>query len=370
MTFGRIMGFTVLLLLFLLVVPLSAQDQQASILDTIEITKRVKPGIVLIKGLTEDNKEISGSGFIVDGSGTIVTNLHIIQDLKSGGVRLINGDIYDKFVIRAIDERKDIAILQVAGFDLPILPLGNSNNLQTGEKVVIIGNPLGLEASVTTGIVSAIRQLSEGLQVIQTDAAANPGNSGGPMLNMKGEIVGVVSFKLSGAENLNFAIPINYVRGLLTGKDSFTLDQIRNKLGQAPDVFQEKSNIFPKRWKSLISNSIKIIRLDGDHIYIESVLPNEQQQLNNFTLYELKKAGDKYIGTIRGRFSCTYRSGWSWEPLMNTCNDESSIEITSLTSTRIEGWIMQYPKDDKFNCKKCTHSMEQQIKSPFVWIPE
>ena len=87
--------------------------------------------------------------------------------------------------------------------------------MQIGEPVLLVGSPEGLQGTVTTGVVSNIRILPGGLKVIQTDAAANPGNSGGPLLNARGQVTGVLGFKLQGAENLNFAVPINYVRGLL-----------------------------------------------------------------------------------------------------------------------------------------------------------
>lgn len=363
------LALTALLPLLVQMVPAFAQPPQTSSFDTVELIKGAKPAVVLIKGLTGNNNEVSGSGFIVDGSGTIVTNLHVVQELKAGGVRLANGDIYDKITVRAFDERKDLAVIQIAGFELPMLPLGNSNSVQAGEQVVLIGNPRGLEASVTTGIVSAIRPLDEGFQVIQTDAAVNPGNSGGPMLNVKGEVIGVVSFKLRGAENLNFAVPINYVRGLLSSKDLIPLDQIKNRLSQDPDIFQEKSNSFPQRWKSLVSGTTKIIRINGDHVYVETVLPDELRKLNNFILAELKKTGEKYVGTIRSRESCQYRDSWTGQMRINTCASETPIEIALLTPTRIEGWAMTFPEGDKVNCKKCTHSKEM-TKQSFVWIPE
>lgn len=111
----------------------------------------------------------------------------------------------------------DLAILKVAGFDLPYLQLGNSNNVTPGDRLVVIGNPLGareLAASVSQGVVSGIRDLGDGFRTIQTDAAVSPGHSGSPMLSASGEVIGVTSFRLVSGESLNFAIPINYLRGL------------------------------------------------------------------------------------------------------------------------------------------------------------
>jgi len=162
-----------------------------------------------------------------------VTNLHVIREMTTARVQLANNEILDSVFVLATDERRDLAIVKIAGFDLPALDLGNSDTLSVGEAVLVVGNPRGLEGTVTAGILSAVRD-SDGFKVLQTDAAVNPGNSGGPLVNSKGHAIGVVSFKLRSAEGLNFAIPINYVRGLLNNIDKpLTLHQMRRSLVDA-----------------------------------------------------------------------------------------------------------------------------------------
>ena len=143
----------------------------------------------MIKGTTVDQKTVAGSGFIVDSSGTIITNLHMIQNLENGAVRLASGEIYDRFVVRGFDSRRDLAVIQIPAFDLPTVKLGNSNDVKVGTGVVLIGNPRGLEGSLSSGIVSGIRELDDGSKVFQTDAAANPGKSGGPMVDAEGKLI-------------------------------------------------------------------------------------------------------------------------------------------------------------------------------------
>jgi hypothetical protein len=127
--------------------------------------------------------------------------------------------------------RRDLAIIKVHGYDLPAITLGNSDSLTVGEAVVIVGSPRGLEGTVTAGILSSVRASDKGFTVLQTDAAVNPGNSGGPLLNRTGQVVGVVSFKLRSAEGLNFALPINYARALLDRSDDpIALDEMRKRL--------------------------------------------------------------------------------------------------------------------------------------------
>jgi len=171
-----------------------------------------------------------------------VTNLHVIREMKTANVQLANGEIFDTALVLATDERRDLAVLKIAGFDLPVLELGNSDTLTVGEPVVIVGSPRGLEGTVTAGILSSIRDSGDGFKILQTDAAVNPGNSGGPLVNNKGQTIGVVSFKLRSSENLNFAIPINYVRGLLNNPHQpMTLEQMRKSMVAGPAKEQGSS---------------------------------------------------------------------------------------------------------------------------------
>jgi serine protease Do len=229
--------------------------------DSAQITKKISPGVVLIKG-TGSSGEILGTGFIISSDGKIATNLHVVESLKNGGVQLASGEKFDSFSVLAFDARKDIAIIKIPGFDLPTVALGNSNNVQVGEPVLAVGSPLGLQGTVTTGVVSSLRDdpTGGGFKVLQTDASVNPGNSGGPLVNRQAEVIGIVTFKIRGGENLNFAIPINYLRGLVDSPGSvMSLDELRVKLSSGgSDVF--KSDSFPTRWKSLTSGTTKVLR--------------------------------------------------------------------------------------------------------------
>jgi len=170
--------------------------------------------VVLIDVQTASGSR-QGSGFLVDAGGLILTNLHVVRDARSARVKLASGDVYDRVSILVQDARRDIAVLQVAGFALPTLPLGNSDSVRIGSSVVLIGSPLGLENTVSTGIVSGRRQEPEGFQLIQITAPASPGSSGGAVLSASGEVIGIVASQQVAGQNLNFAVPINYARGLL-----------------------------------------------------------------------------------------------------------------------------------------------------------
>ena len=162
-----------------------------------------------------------GSGFIIDSNGTILTNYHVVDGAQKISVTLSDGKNYDAKVIGK-DQKTDIAVIKIdAGHDLPAVTLGDSDRLEVGEWVMAIGDPFGLDHTVTSGIVSAKgRQIGAGPydNFIQTDASINPGNSGGPLINLRGEVVGINTaiFSQSGGNiGIGFAIPTNSIKELL-----------------------------------------------------------------------------------------------------------------------------------------------------------
>ncbi|MDX1978601.1 MAG: HhoA/HhoB/HtrA family serine endopeptidase [Pseudanabaenaceae cyanobacterium bins.68] len=156
----------------------------------------------------------TGSGFIINQQGDIITNAHVVEGADKVTVILKDGRRLEGKVLGK-DQLTDIAVVKVNAQNLPVVGIGNSENLKPGEWAIAIGNPLGLDNTVTAGIISAIGRSSGEIGVndkrvkfIQTDAAINPGNSGGPLLNQKGEVVGVNTAIIRGAQGLGFAIPI------------------------------------------------------------------------------------------------------------------------------------------------------------------
>jgi len=159
-----------------------------------------------------------GSGFIIDKEGYILTNNHVIEKAEEIKVKLSNKKEYDAQVI-GTDPKTDLALIKIkAAGGLPVAHLGDSDTLEEGEWVVAIGNPFGLEQTVTTGIISAKgRVIGAGPydDFLQTDASINPGNSGGPLFNLKGEVVGINTAIVAGGQGIGFAIPVNMAKRLL-----------------------------------------------------------------------------------------------------------------------------------------------------------
>ena len=159
----------------------------------------------------------SGSGFVIEGSGEILTNYHVIQSAERIMVKFADGRNLPARVL-GIDPDTDIALIKVDATDLPVAPLGDSETLRVGEWVCAIGNPLAYEHTVTVGVVSYLgRKLFDSSldNYIQTDAAINFGNSGGPLINGRGEVVGINSAISQRASNIGFAVPINEATAIL-----------------------------------------------------------------------------------------------------------------------------------------------------------
>jgi len=170
-------------------------------------------------------QEGTGSGFVYDVDGHIVTNYHVIENAEELIVTLANGQTYDAEVV-GVDQSNDLAVLHIdAGAELPTpIGLGNSDALEVGQFVLAIGNPFGLEQTLTTGVISALGRVIESEagfigEAIQTDAAINPGNSGGPLLDLNGRVVGVNSQIIStsgDSAGIGFAVSVNTVQRVVT----------------------------------------------------------------------------------------------------------------------------------------------------------
>jgi Flp pilus assembly protein TadD len=182
-----------------------------------EIVRESSPAVVLI--VTSDasgNALAQGSGFIVSADGKVITNYHVIEGANSAMVKMSSGAFFLVDGVLAESESDDLAVLKVSGSGLPLLRLGEAKSVSTGERVIAIGSPLGLEGTVTDGIVSAMREESEmKTPLIQTSAPISHGSSGGPLLDLSGRVVGILTFKFSSGENLNFAVAVSALKTLL-----------------------------------------------------------------------------------------------------------------------------------------------------------
>ena len=171
----------------------------------------------------EERLRGQGSGFIIDNTGNILTNAHVVNGADRVVVTLKDGRSFEA-IVEGVDEVTDLAVVKIDDTDgdlLPVAPLGNSDQIQVGDWAIAVGNPLGLDNTVTLGIVSTLKRTSSSvgipgkrLEFIQTDAAINPGNSGGPLVNQIGEVIGINTAIRADAMGIGFAIPINKAKDI------------------------------------------------------------------------------------------------------------------------------------------------------------
>jgi hypothetical protein len=219
-----------LAMIFALHAPATKAQSATPKKDIPEIAKAAKGAIVTIIMAKNDKPIARGTGFLVKPDGTIVTNYHVIAKGNVAVVKFADGTALPVDGVFATDKFHDLAVLKIHSKTFQTLTLGNSDQVQVGEEVVAIGNPLGLELTVSNGIVSGIRtdEKEEG-KLLQITAPLSHGSSGGPLFNMAGEVVGINAMFLEGGESLNFAIPVNDAKNLLQNQ-SAQLQRFPNEL--------------------------------------------------------------------------------------------------------------------------------------------
>lgn len=219
----HIKQFLLILICYVLIVPafsintnVYSKNAEYNSEEFINVTvyEKINPAIVLIEAQMPDGLS-SGTGCIINKSGIILTSSHVIENSSYIEVTTSDGEIYKAEVVQAEDRHRDLALLRIKPkHPLPVIKLGDSSSVKVGQKVLAIGNPFGFSGTLTTGIVSRI---DKERNKIQTDAAINPGSSGGPILNAKGEVIGISQSIFNPDNNksnigIGFALPANEVK--------------------------------------------------------------------------------------------------------------------------------------------------------------
>ncbi len=210
--------------LLCLVAPARSDESKTRDRSVEQIAAAARSSIVMIRFMDRDGKPRGlGTGFVV-GDGVIATNLHVLGEARPIQVELANGRRYDVTTIQASDRALDLALIRISASKLTPLPLGDSAHLHDGQAVVAIGNPEGLARSIVSGVVSGRRPI-DGRQMIQLAIPIEPGNSGGPLLDMHGRVQGILTAKSMITPNLGFAMPINALKGLLRKPNPIPMDR-------------------------------------------------------------------------------------------------------------------------------------------------
>ncbi|MFN2516657.1 MAG: tetratricopeptide repeat protein [Pyrinomonadaceae bacterium] len=216
-----------------------------------ELVRRIKPSAVAIETFDARGEKLSrGSGFFID-SDRVVTNRHVIENAYRAEVHSYNGSVYPVKGVLAVDAEGDLALLRVDAPANQVRPLLlDRTSPQEGESVVVIGNPFGLEGSVTNGIVSAVRDIPTFGRIIQITAPISPGSSGSPVVNMKGQVIGLATLQITGGQSVNFAIPSERISQLQSGTLLSLSDLVatsgRNKRAKAVQFFRDGLSFLSK----------------------------------------------------------------------------------------------------------------------------
>jgi serine protease Do len=208
-----------------------------------DIVQVAGPAIVKI----EAGQEKIGTGFILDKTGVVATNLHVVVGESMIRIKLSDGSQYPVTQIDGVDPARDLALLQIRpNKELPTLKLGDSDAMSAGDQVVAIGNPLGFDNAVTSGLISQVRPICgkadiaadkcrQELTLLQISAAISPGSSGGPLFNQYGEVVGVTTAIITAGQNFNLAVPANYLKPMFAQRIAMTPDQFAKESQEAED---------------------------------------------------------------------------------------------------------------------------------------
>lgn len=216
-----------------------------------ELVRRIKPSAVAIETFDSRGEKLSrGSGFFIDVD-RVVTNRHVIDNAFRAEVHSYNGSIYPVKGVIAVDAEGDLALLRIEAPPNQVRPLLlDKTSPQEGESIVVIGNPFGLEGSVTNGIVSAVRDIPTFGRIIQITAPISPGSSGSPVVNMQGQVIGVATLQITGGQSVNFAIPSERISQLQSGALLSLSDLVatsgRNKRAKAVQAFRDGLSFLSK----------------------------------------------------------------------------------------------------------------------------
>lgn len=203
-------------------------------LTTSQIVRKYSPSVVAIVALDQNDQPLSlGSGFFINTDGDIASNHHVLEGSTKAVIKTMDGRKGEVLEVTNDDPQLDLLIARTSLKNTNPMFLGDSDTITVGEEVIAIGNPAGLEGTVSNGIVSGVRKL-EGFKFIQITAPISPGSSGGPLFNSTGKVIGIATAYLDIGQNLNFAMPINYLKSLKPGKI---------KLASLPKMTQKTAGI-------------------------------------------------------------------------------------------------------------------------------
>ena len=245
-----------------------------------QITHKYSQSIVSIESLGASKDVTSlGMGFLVTDTGVIITSYSAITGIFPVQIRLTNGDTYDNIAIIENDARKDIAIVKIKGFGLPFIPLGDSNTVTLGDKLIMIGNLKKLEYTAIDGSITTIRDTGNGYKLFDINTPISTGTNGCPVFNIKGEVIGITCPTPKDGQPQNSVVPINYARGMVSDKEKMNLKEFTNSLksektGQQTEIKTISDEEWGKQIITAITTRYKCYDYYWSSIYGRSLIRN------------------------------------------------------------------------------------------------
>jgi S1-C subfamily serine protease/Flp pilus assembly protein TadD len=290
--------------------PITILPQEKPVESLPSLIKRIKPSTVIIFVYDDKGEFLQlGSGFFISQNGDVITNYHVLQGASSAEIKTADGKTYPITYILAGDAQNDIIRLSVKIPSQYVYPLSLSKTIpEVGERIIVYGSPLGLENTVSDGIVSAIRDIPDYGRIIQITAPISPGSSGSPVLNLQGEVIGIASFQMVEGQNLNFAIPSEKISSLILTEE--------NKISITEEVFgQESKAKKDSDYAEAYKKALYFIDKEEHKkalFYLEIAIKTDIVSLKEFVYFQIGYCNDKlgnYIKAIEA-----YKQGIRIDP--------------------------------------------------------
>lgn len=325
-----------------------------------QLYKQATASIITLSAERKDGSKVTGSGFLAQKEGLAVTAWHVVRNAKKVTAKFENGEEFEVSGLVDRDEKRDVALVRVKVFGRPLIAT-EANDPAVGSKAYVIGAPKGLEFSISDGLISQVRTI-DGVKVFQYSCPSSPGNSGGPLINSQGKVLGVVSFQFREGQNLNFAIPISYVLGLDSSLPTQQWDSVPASMGGATATFSVKKGedgsvpqlkmpaikrmtveyVVPKKepytlrlgdYHKKIYASLAIALGDNN---LERVAPTAELTKNQFHVNELGvMTFHESLRNKKVKISCDYQPH---RIAVTVTDDPSPSDLRDLLKERFESW--------------------------------
>lgn len=315
--------------------------------DIASISEQYRDSIVTINTYDRRGKQIGlGTGVVIKEDGLILTNNHVIEEANYADVRLENGLEFPVKDIVFGSDQYDLALIRIPAKELKPARIGNSDKIGSGDPIVCIGNPIGLENTVSEGIISNVRDVSKELKLIQFTAPISPGSSGGVLINAKGETIGITTMYLTVGQNLNFAVPINYLVTLVEHSAADTRSLADDRYGSESRIEGLASQ---HDQPSEVPQSRGDDKPESDYILPDSSSRNlTDDEVKGLSKEELRQARNEIFArhgyTFDSRQMQNYFASKPWYTPNPNVNEKNSPELNSFELFNI-ALIMKYEGD-------------------------